>query len=93
MPPRKTRALGSLTPTTPSTTNARPLLETSKCFVSIHLPEVFNPSLAQPVSALTVYLGWAGLGAEPEAARKSGYWHSLGVLIDSKITVEQTGAC
>lgn len=54
------RALGPPKPTTPTTTNASPLLqELSKRFVSIHLPGVFNPSLAQLVSASAVYLGWS----------------------------------
>ena len=36
---------------------------------------------------------WAGLRAESVTALKLGKWHSLWLLTDSKITVQQTGVC
>ena len=59
LPSQKSRAQGPLKPSTPSTTDASSLQEIPKHFVRTPLPTVPNPSLAQLVSAFTVYLGWS----------------------------------
>ena len=57
LPSQKSRALGPLKPPTPSTTDASSLQEIPKHFGSTPLPNVSKPSLAQLISAFTVYLG------------------------------------
>ena len=57
LPSQKSRALGPLKPPTPSTTDASSLQEIPKHFG--RTPNVSKPSLAQSISAFTVYLGWS----------------------------------
>jgi len=59
LPSQKSKALGPLKPPTPGTIDASSLQEIPKHFVRTLLPNVSSPSLAQLVSAFTVYLGWS----------------------------------